>query len=163
VAGTFGVVGAAGALVAPFAGRASDKHGPRWVVAMGIATLAGSYLLLWVEERCKIPNLLHLAGLVLGVVLLDCGAQMTQVANQTRIFGLVPSARSRLNTVYMVTYFLGGALGSALGAYGWSHWRWSGVCVAGTTQLVVALAMRTWMHVRRETPRVATARETSLA
>ena len=54
-------------------------------------------------------------------------------------------------------------LGSALGAYGWSHWRWSGVCVAGTLQLVVALAVRTWMHVRRETLPVATARETSLA
>ena len=49
-----------------------------------------------------------------GEIVLDIGAQMMQVANQTRIFGLVPSARSRLNTVYMTVYFLGAAAGSAL-------------------------------------------------
>jgi hypothetical protein len=66
-----------------------------------------------------------------------------------------------LNTVYMVTYFLGGALGSALGAYGWSHWGWSGVCIAGVMQLVIALAVRGWMHATRETAAFA-APETSL-
>ena len=151
VAGTFGVVGAAGALVAPFAGRASDKHGPRWVVAVGIATLAGSYLLLWVEEMVQIPTWLHLAGLVLGVVLLDCGAQMTQVANQTRIFGLVPSARSRLNTVYMVVYFSGASLGSALSTLAWVRWKWNGVCGLA----IVFLALATLRHLTgtRGTPR----------
>ena len=68
------------------------------------------------------------------------------MANQTRIYALVPEARSRLNTVYMVTYFLGGALGSALGAYGWTHWGWNGVCAAGAAQLLMALAVRGWMH-----------------
>ena len=65
---------------------------------------------------------------------------------------MVPEARSRLNTVYMVTYFLGGALGSALGAYGWSRWGWTGVCLAGTLQPLVALAVRGGMHATRETP-----------
>jgi len=51
-----------------------------------------------------------------------------------------------LNTVYMVTYFLGGSLGSAMGAYGWTHWGWNGVCAAGAVQLLVALAVRSWMH-----------------
>ena len=50
VAGTFGVVGAAGALVAPFAGRLADKHGSRWVISLGMSLLAASYLLLWGEE-----------------------------------------------------------------------------------------------------------------
>ncbi|MEO8736629.1 MAG: MFS transporter [Edaphobacter sp.] len=129
VAGTFGVVGAAGALVAPIAGRMSDKHGSRWVVAVGMALLACSYLLLWGEESARISTALHLVALVLGVVVLDVGAQMTQVANQTRIFGLVPSARSRLNTVYMTVFFTGGAIGSALATLAWVHWRWNGVCV----------------------------------
>jgi predicted MFS family arabinose efflux permease len=129
VAGTFGVVGAAGALVAPLAGRLADKHGSRWVISVGIAALATSYLLLWAEEATHRSTAFHLATLVIGVVMLDMGAQMTQVANQTRIFGLVPSARSRLNTVYMTVYFSGAAAGSALATVAWVHWRWNGVCL----------------------------------
>lgn len=128
VAGTFGVVGAAGATVAPLAGRLADKHGSRWVVTVGMTLLAISYLLLWGEEAAKLSTALHVAALVVGVVVLDMGAQMTQVANQTRIFGLVPSARSRLNTVYMTVYFSGAAIGSALATVAWEHWRWNGVC-----------------------------------
>src|ERR1700722_6583146 len=129
VAGTFGVVGAAGALVAPLAGRLADKHGSRWVVTLGGALLAGSYLLLWAEEAAHRSTVFHLAALVVGVVVLNMGAQMTQVANQTRIFGLVPSARSRLNTVYMTIYFSGAAAGSALATIAWVHWGWNGVCI----------------------------------
>jgi predicted MFS family arabinose efflux permease len=128
VAGTFGVVGAAGAMVAPLAGRLADKHGSRWVISVGMALLAASYFLLWGAEAARISTGLHLVALVVGVVVLDMGAQMTQVANQTRIFGLVPSARSRINTVYMTVYFTGAAVGSALATIAWVHWRWNGVC-----------------------------------
>jgi MFS family permease len=81
---------------------------------------------------------LHLAALVIGVVVLDMGAQMTQVANQTRIFGLVPSARSRLNTVYMTVYFTGAAAGSALATIAWVHWRWNGVCLLALGLIALA-------------------------
>ena len=129
VAGTFGVVGAAGALIAPVAGRMADKHGPRWVLTVGISTLSASYLLIWGGELLHLPVAVHLAILVVGVVVLDTGAQITQVANQTRIFGLVPSARSRLNTVYMTLYFGGAALGSWLSSLIWLHFQWNGVCL----------------------------------
>ena len=75
------------------------------------------------------PRALHLAILVVGVVVLDMGAQMAQVGNQTRIFGLVPEARSRINTVYMTVYFGGAAVGSALATDAWVRWGWNGVCV----------------------------------
>jgi predicted MFS family arabinose efflux permease len=138
VAGTFGVVGAAGALVAPFAGRLADKHGSRWVISLGMSLLAASYLLLWGEEAAHCSTFLHIAALVIGVVVLDMGAQMTQVANQTRIFGLVPSARSRLNTVYMTVYFTGAAAGSALATIAWVHWRWNGVCLLALSLIGLA-------------------------
>ena len=129
IAGTFGVVGAAGAMVAPIAGRMSDKRGSRWVVSVGISLLAVSYLLLWGEECARISTALHMFALVVGVVVLDMGAQMTQVANQTRIFGLDASARSRLNTVYMTVFFSGAAVGSALATVAWVRWQWNGVSV----------------------------------
>jgi predicted MFS family arabinose efflux permease len=129
VAGTFGVVGAAGALAAPLAGRMSDKRGTRYVVTTAGAVLSGSYIWLWFSERAHASVAMHMLGLVVGVVILDVGAQMMQVANQTRIFGLGAQARSRLNTIYMTMYFAGGALGSALATLAWARWQWDGVCV----------------------------------
>lgn len=133
-AGLFGIVGAVGVLFAPWAGRLTDRRGPAFTVALAILIAIASYAVFDVTGRT-------LWGLILGVIFLDLGVQAGHVANQTRIYSLIPEARSRLNTVYMVTYFLGGSLGSALGAYGWSHWGWNGVCAAGAIQLVVALAI----------------------
>ena len=139
VAGTFGLVGAAGALVAPMAGRFADKRGSRWVISLGTALLAASYVLLWAQERLPGGVAVHLVAIAAGVVILDVGAQMTQVANQTRIFGLVPGARSRLNTVYMTMYFAGAAVGSALATVAWQRWQWNGVCALAL--LLIGLAV----------------------
>jgi len=138
VAGTFGVVGAAGTLVASVAGRLSDKHGPRYVAGVGVATLTFSYLLVWGAVAMHAGVWVHVAALVVGVVILDIGAQMTQIANQTRIFGLVPGARSRLNTVYMVMYFTGAAVGSWLSSLAWAKWGWNGVSALALGFMVLA-------------------------
>jgi predicted MFS family arabinose efflux permease len=138
VAGTFGVVGAAGAFTAPLAGRMSDRRGTRFVVTVAGATLTASYLWLWFAERMQVSTALHMAALVVGVLALDVGAQMMQVANQTRIFGLGAGTRSRLNTIYMTMYFIGGALGSALAGLAWGRWGWDGVC--GLALGMIALA-----------------------
>jgi predicted MFS family arabinose efflux permease len=155
VAGSFGMVGAAGALVASVAGRSADRRGPRWVITCGILLLAFSYLLMWVEEMAPISTALHIVLLVVGVVVLDMGAQAVQIANQTRIFGLVPSARSRLNTVYMTIYFTGAAIGSALATIAWVHWRWNGVCCLA----LGFIAMATLRHVTGT--RVTTAQQSA--
>lgn len=133
VAGLFGIVGAVGVSFAPLAGRLTDHRGPAFTVFLAIVTALGSYAVFDLTGQV-------IWGLIAGVILLDLGVQAGHVANQTRIYSLIPEARSRLNTVYMVSYFLGGSLGSALGAYGWSRWGWNGVCAAGAIQLVVALA-----------------------
>ena len=137
-AGSFGLVGAAGALVAPIGGRWADKRGTRWVLTAGITTLASSYVLLWIGEQSRVSFGLHIAVLLLGVILLDMGAQLTQVGNQTRIFGLVHSARSRLNTVYMTVYFAGAAVGSALSTVAWERWKWNGVCAMALGLIALA-------------------------
>jgi predicted MFS family arabinose efflux permease len=131
VAGSFGVVGAAGALAATFAGRHADRRGARWVVGMGLALVAAGYAVMWVAGY-------HLAGLVVGVIVLDIGQQSLQIGNQTRIFSLVEGARSRVNTIYMIVYFLGGAAGSALSTAAWARWQWNGVCALGVALLALA-------------------------
>src|ERR1035437_8860845 len=68
VAGSFGLVGAAGALVAPIGGRLADKRGTRWVLTAGMTLLAFSYLLLWAGEweRSRLSFSVHIAVLVVG-------------------------------------------------------------------------------------------------
>jgi predicted MFS family arabinose efflux permease len=119
-AGLFGLIGAAGAAAAPVVGRIADRRGPRKTVEIALWITLFSHLLFWSAGASMI-------GLIGGVVLRDLGVQAGHVSNQTRIYSILPEARSRLNTVYMVSYFLGGAIGSALGASAWNAARWPGV------------------------------------
>ncbi|WP_310396267.1 MFS transporter [Hymenobacter sp.] len=136
VAGFFGLIGAFGALAAPLAGKTADARGPAYTVALGIALALAAYAVLGFGGG-------HVAGLVVGVLLLDVGVQATHVSNQSLIFSLVPEARSRLNTVYMTAYFIGGSVGSVLGGLAWTHGGWPGVCaVGGALALAALLASR---------------------
>jgi predicted MFS family arabinose efflux permease len=130
-AGLFGLIGASGALVAPLAGRFSDRRGPRFVVSIAITVVLVSYIAFWTMG-------LHLLGLVLGVVLLDAGVQAAQVANQSLVLALRQGARNRVNTIYMICYFSGGSLGSLAAAWAWSRWQWNGVCGVGIAFIVLA-------------------------
>lgn len=131
VAGSFGLLGAAGVLIASPVGRLADRHGPRFTLTLALALLSGGYLVLWIFGY-------RIAGLVAGVIVLDVGQQAMQISNQTRIFALSSGARSRINTIYMIIFFLGGAAGSALSAVAWARWQWSGVCGWGLAMLGLA-------------------------
>ena len=148
VAGTFGMVGAAGAMVAPFAGWLADKRGTRFVVTVAGAVMTGSYVWLLVTEGLHASTAWHMVALVVGVVALDVGQQMMQVGNQTRIFGLGAGARSRLNTIYMTIFFAGGAMGSAVAGWAWWRWGWNGVCGLALV-LIGAAGVRHWTGYSR--------------
>ncbi|CAM3176465.1 MFS transporter [Paenibacillus lupini] len=136
IAGLFGLIGAAGALGAPFVGRMADRIPTKWMIGALISLNIIAYLLFGLFGSM-------LWALILGVILLDLGVQGTQVANQTRIYALEPPARSRLNTVQMVTTFLGGAIGSSVGSYAWHIAGWTGVCFAGG--IVGLLSFSVWL------------------
>ncbi|KVE29364.1 hypothetical protein WS67_05805 [Burkholderia singularis] len=131
-AGLFGVWGAAGALVAPRCGRLSDRFGSTFVNGLSICAATLAFLVFLIAGDTSA------LALVAGVNLLDFGNQAGQIANQARIFRLDPAARARLNTVYMVSTFAGGALGTALGTAAWSVHGWRGVCMTGFALLGVA-------------------------
>ncbi len=132
-AGLFGIVGIVGALGAPLAGKLSDRRGPRFTITVAGLCAASAFVLMgwWVT----IPVL------VVGVLLMDLGVQSLQVAEQATVMSLVPEARSRINTLYMVARFLTGAAGSAIGAVAWTHYRWPGVSIVSLGMMFLAMTV----------------------
>lgn len=138
-AGLFGIVGVVGVAMAPIAGRIADRKGPAPVIALGAIGTAlswaifGSWPSLW--------------GLIAGVIVLDFGVQIALVSNQHVIYGLHPEYKSRLNTLFMTTMFVGGASGSLAAAAAWHRYGWTGVSILGGLLPVGALAI-SLMHWR---------------
>jgi predicted MFS family arabinose efflux permease len=133
-AGAMGLLAAASAGLAPLVGRMIDRRSPKLGITIAVALALASFVVMAFTGH-------WLVGLSLGVVLLDVGVQTGHISNQTRIYNAFPEARSRANTVYMVSYFTGGALGSTLGNIGWNVAGWAGVCAVGVILLVPALVI----------------------
>jgi predicted MFS family arabinose efflux permease len=132
VIGLFGLVGAGGALAANFAGRWADRELGRATTLVFAACIGLSFLPLWYGRH-------SLAMLIAGILLLDVGVQGLQVTNQSLVYRLAPQAHSRINSAYMLGYFAGGAVGSAVAASVYGSHRWAGVCLLGAAIGAVAV------------------------
>ena len=144
--GAFALLGAAGAIAARFTGRLADAGAAHRATGAFFALLAGSYLLIALGARSA-------AALGAGVVLMDLGCQGAHILNQSLIYPLRPAARSRLNTAYMVSYFLAGAAGSGLSATCYAAYGWGAVCVLGAEFPTVAFMI--WVVERYAARRAA--------
>jgi predicted MFS family arabinose efflux permease len=131
-AGLFGLLGAAGAFAANLAGRNLERVGARRLIRGCIALMLGAYAVFAAFGA-------GYAGLVVGLAFLDVGAQATTVSNQSEIYRIHPGAQTRLNTIYKIFYFVGGAAGSSSSALAWDFFGWSGVCAVGAAFLLAAL------------------------
>jgi predicted MFS family arabinose efflux permease len=133
VAGLFGLVGLVGVVAAPIAGKLADRKNPRLTVLLSTLVVLAAFATFAAAGGSII-------GVAAGVILLDLGMQSGHVSNMTRNYSLRAEAMSRLNTVYMVSRFLGGALGSAAGNYAWSLYQWPGVCAVGLVLSILTIA-----------------------
>lgn len=139
--GIFSFWGGLAGLITPATGRLCDRFG---TVTMSILSLLLSFLafllLLGYPEKF---------GLLLGANLLCFSLQLGQVSNQSRIFNLLnPENHSRLNTVYMVCNFCGGALGSAIGGVLWQQYHWNGPILFGlSTSMLAAILLFGMLHL----------------
>ncbi|WP_280188319.1 MFS transporter [Delftia sp. PS-11] len=135
--GLIGLVGVAGALMANMAGRLADRGlEQRTTLAGGLLMLLG-WGALWLGAS-------SLWWFLAGLLIVDAALQALHISNQNVIYALVPSARSRVNAVYMTGYFIGASLGSAIGSYAWLHWGWSGASAAGLALGLATLGVIAW-------------------
>lgn len=122
--GLFGALGMIGALAAPLAGRYADKKGTAATIRLGLYLAMLAFALLALSST-------WVAGIILGVLILDLGIQIAHISNQTRLFEISQEARSRLSSIYIFCYFVGGSLGAAVGSQLWSFGRWPAVSLGG--------------------------------
>lgn len=117
----FALVGVAGAVSAPFAGKAADRGFSRMATAIAMIVCMLSFLL---SHMFAPGSMTALLALVLSAILLDAGVSANLVLGQRAIFALDAGLRSRLNGLYIATIFIGGASGSALGAWAYARGGW---------------------------------------
>ena len=132
----FALAGVAGAIAAPIAGRIADRGlgKPSSYVAMVIAICA--YLMTYLDQSGSWWSLMLM---VAAAILLDFGTTLNLVIGQRAIYNLSDTFRSRINGIYMATFFSGGAIGSAFGVWAYAHGGWHAASIIGLGLPALAL------------------------
>ncbi len=132
--GLFALVGAAGAFIAPLAGRIADRGWSRPATGGAMAIVLFSFGLVGLAgEQRSMPLL------ILGAILLDAGVALNLIISQRAIYSLAADIRARLNGLFIAIFFIGGAFGSALASFSYAVGGWPITCLAGATFAIVAL------------------------
>ncbi len=142
----FALAGVAGAVAAPIAGRLADRGHSRAVTGAAMLTIAGAFAL----THLATPGSRAALGLlVAAAILLDAGVTSHLVVSQRAIFALGAEFRSRLNGVFMATFFMGGALGSAVGGWAFAQGGWLLTSAFGIALPLLALACFSTEFIQR--------------
>lgn len=138
--GLVAMVGAAAAIAAPVFGRAADRNGAGVVRVAALSAMALAWVLFTLFQA-------HLAGMAIGLIVLDIGASVADISNRTILYGLEPAIRTRLNALYTIAMFLGASCMSALVGICWGVGGWPAICVLGFFPIALALASA-WRAMR---------------
>ncbi|WIE57931.1 MFS transporter [Curtobacterium sp. MCLR17_031] len=133
--GLVGLVGLAGAVAAQRVGRLHDR-------GLSVPVTGGAIVLLLVSLVVAGIGAHSIVVVLLAVLLLDVAVQAANVLNQTRLFSVDPAARSRLNTAFVTSNFIGGAIGSALASVLWNAGGWTAVTIGGA--VLTGFAATVW-------------------
>lgn len=133
----FAIAGVAGAIASPIAGRLADAGLSRPVTGLALVLAAASFMLTHLAQPGSMAGL---ALLTLAAILLDYGVTTSLVLGQRAIFSLGSAQRNRLNGLFIASFFLGGALGSAVGGWAFARGGWPLASAIGGVLPLLALA-----------------------
>jgi predicted MFS family arabinose efflux permease len=149
---SFTLIAVCGAIAAPLAGRLTDSG----------QAAAGIRLSLWlsvvagvIAVSAVVDSSAWRVGLLLvAAALLDFSVTLHLVLSQQAVFESMPEARSRLNSLFMGTFFVGGALGSWAVMEVFSDYGWQAASAVVLALTVSAAAVqRGWAYVLDSTKR----------
>ncbi|QHC68364.1 MFS transporter [Rathayibacter sp. VKM Ac-2759] len=132
--GLVSLVGIAGAISAQRVGRLYDRGLSLPALGVGLAVALLGLVIAGIGAA-------SIVVVLVAVGVFSIGLQAVQVLAQTRMLSIDPAARSRLNTVYIVGNFAGGALGSALAGVLWQSGGWTALLLAAASVLGFALTV----------------------
>jgi predicted MFS family arabinose efflux permease len=144
--GLYSLAGLFGFAALPFTGRLTDRHSPRTVITASMVTAAAGAALLATGLSTPLVT-------AVGLALFDAGCFAAQSANQSRIMALDPQRSGSLSSVYLVLYFMIGAMGTALAVHLLDTFGWQGTTL---TALAALLLAATLTHIGRQTCREPT-------
>ncbi len=133
----FSLVGAAGALSSPMAGRMADAGRTVIGTIICMAMVAAGIALTW--PASALYGWAGLAVFAVGTILLDAGVQAHLAFAQKVLFDLAPEQRSRVNAIFIAGAFLAAALGSAAAPLVYTLDHWPLVALLGTVPPLLAL------------------------
>ncbi|MEL0619509.1 MFS transporter [Psychrobacter proteolyticus] len=130
-AGLFGVIALAGVIGAKSSGKWVNRLGSKTLVMIALALAAIGFAITGLFAG-------NLVSLIVGIILIDFAVFSAQVANQVRVFSIDPAAQSRINGIYMLGYYTGGALGSMAGVKAFALYQWPGVVVVSIVFIIIS-------------------------
>lgn len=131
--------GAGGAMVAPWAGRFSDRGRGGTVTLLAMLAVLACFILTWLGGHTS--GALSIALFVIAGILVDAGTQGNVVAGQRAIYALPADIRSRLNALYLASAFFGGAVGSALSGFAVARGGTTMIAAIGAAAALLTLAL----------------------
>lgn len=134
--GMFGLIAIGGALVAPYFGKRADKGNVFNNLYFTVGLIFLSLLALLIFP-------FSIWVLLLSIFFLDIGVQATQITNFARIYALDEESHSRINTIYMTTYFIGAGVGTYFGLLSWSIGGWTVAIIQMLVWSVIAFGIIT--------------------
>jgi predicted MFS family arabinose efflux permease len=132
----FALAGVAGAVAAPIAGRVADSGWTRTATAFAMMLTTFGFAL---PHVAGLGSTFSLAALVVAAIAIDFGVQANVVLGYRALFVLGAESRSRLNGLYMATFFLAGAAGSAIGGWAYATGGWALASSIGAAMPIAAL------------------------
>lgn len=145
----FALAGVSGAIAAPIGGRIADGGHSHAATGLAIFVVAFAFL---ITDVAPAGSPLALGLLVGAAILVDFGVQANLALGLRAIFALGAESRSRLNGLFIASYFVVGALGSGLGAWSYAHGGWALASAFGLAFPVTALVFFAMETRRAEAP-----------
>jgi predicted MFS family arabinose efflux permease len=134
--GGYAVAGLLGIVATRVAGAWTDRVGARRVLLIGLLLALAAAVTLAFSLSQPAVTLACLA-------MFDAGLFAAQVANQSTVLAIDPTAPAQYNSAYMLVYFIGGTAGTAFGAaaVGWFGWSATAVIAAVAIALAVSITV----------------------